>query len=103
MPHCCYQDAAVEELYRSISDIAHDTRFPKRILLIAGAWDAEVKSDTLGCSKNAAASKYANPLTNARGELLKRWATSEQLVLANAHFQKRWGLRLTHYQNGRRR
>ena len=99
MPHCGYSDVAVEEMYQKLSSITRESRSRKRLLVIAGDWNAEVKSDVAGYCKHDVVGKHANASGNARGDWLNRWATAERLVLANTQFQKRWGLRWTHAQH----
>ena len=103
MPHCGYKDESVHEMYSQLSSIVRDSRSRKRILIIAGDWNAEVESAGLDYERKDFVGRYANATGNNRGDWLKRWATSERLVVANTLFKKRWGLRWTHEQHGRRR
>ena len=103
MPHCGYKDESVDEMYSQLSSIVRDSRSRKRILIIAGDWNAEVESAGLDYERKDSVGRYANDTGNNRGDWLKRWATSERLVVANTLFKKRWGLRWTHEQHGRRR
>ena len=85
MPHCGYSDVAVEEMYQKLSSITRESRSRKRLLVIAGDWNAEVKSDVAGYCKHDVVGKHANASGNARGDWLKRWATAERIALANTH------------------
>ena len=60
MPHCGYQDIAVEEIYQKLSLITRESRSRKRLLIIAGDWNAEVKSEILDRCKHDVVGKYAN-------------------------------------------
>ena len=102
MPHCGYADEHVEELYEKLSSIVRNARSRKRLLLVAGDWNAEVESGSNDDhTHKEMVGRYANHSGNYRGDMLKRWAMAERMVIANTLFKKRWGLRWTHVQHGR--
>lgn len=105
MPHCGYPDVCVEEMYKKVSAIIREARARKRLLLMAGDWNAEVQSLKTDRESDDVVGQYANDCGNQRGDWLRRWATAERMLITNTCFKKRWGQRWTHEQNstGRRR
>ena len=99
MPHCGYQDADIQVVYDKLEALHEEARKKKRIFIFGGDWNAEVRS----AEDDPAVGKYSNAIGNARGDWLRRWATSEKLVLANTLFKKRWGRLWTHLQHNRAR
>ena len=99
MPHCGYIDDDVQEIYDILEQLHEEARKRKRIFVVGGDWNAEVQS----VRYDTVVGGYANQMGNSRGEWLRRWATSEKLMLTNTFFKKRWGLLWTHSQNGRKR
>ena len=98
MPHCGYNDEAVEAIYDEISLQTKDARKRKRSIVLGGDWNAEVLA-----SSSPAVGPHSNSQGNARGEWLANWACKEGLLIMNTRFCKRWGLIWTHCQKGRRR
>eukprot|EP00973_Karenia_brevis_P077585 10781249-Karenia_brevis.AAC.1 len=98
MPHSGYQDDVVQDLYDQLSQEIRRARSRKRMLLIGGDWNAEVQSQHIDKPKHAASGAYANPKGNMRGDWFRRWATSENYIIANTLFRKRWAHRWTHQQ-----
>jgi hypothetical protein len=83
-----------------LSTLIKEARKSKRFVIMGGDWNAEVGPSA---DEDKVVGAFANATGNARGDWLHRWATKEQLIIANTTFKKRWGCRWTHSQHGRKR
>ena len=85
-PHCGYADMHVQALYDTISTILAESTKQHRHPLLAADFNAQVGpraddefSHTTG--------NFALPPTNSRGQWLKSWAGTHDLIITNTHFQ----------------
>eukprot|EP00973_Karenia_brevis_P068889 9578120-Karenia_brevis.AAC.1 len=77
MPHGGYGDSAVQDMYDQIAQLISVARSEKRLIVLAGDWNAEVASVVDDSACKQAVGRYANLEGNLRGDWLRRWATSE--------------------------
>ena len=85
MPHCGYSDESVQEIYDMLEQLHQEARKGKRVFIIGGDWNAEVRAT----GDDTFVGKFANCLGNARGDWLRRWATSQKLLVTNMIVKKR--------------
>ena len=84
-PHSGYADEDVQKLYDELSQLQWEAKQRKMVFIIGADCNAEVGSTdestiTLG--------KFGLGETNSRGRWLTSWATVQNLVIANTHFEK---------------
>ena len=67
-------------------------RSQKRVSIVVGDWNAEVKSEVTDRCKHYVVGKYANPNGNVCGDRFKQWASIEIIIVENTQFYKHWGM-----------
>ena len=101
-PHRRYSVAAVEEVYRDLSEIVAEARKAGRRVLLGGDFNAVVGQRRAGDSE-CHIGEYGLGERNDRGHLLLQWAVEEGFVLANTLYRKLPEKRWTHVNGGRKR
>ena len=103
-PQCGYGDAALERCYAITSELHEEARKEARLAVIGGDFNAEVGVAPDDTDVHPSLGRHGHSDRNARGEMMRRWAASEELWIGNTHYDKVPNNKWTHRSsNGRER
>ena len=86
-PHSGYADEDVQKLYDELGEIQRESKSRKMCFMIGADCNAQtgVADDA---DTNATIGRFGLAEKNSRGRWLTSWATIQNLVIANTHFEK---------------